>query len=802
MSHKRCIDPRLFLFVIASLVLGGWSAADTPPSLDERVASLVERLEEKREAHHVPGMAVVVVKDGDVILSRGFGATDLENRDPVTAETLFMIGSTTKAFTSTLVGMMVDAGKMDWDEPIATYLPYFDPKVDSEDGKSRVTVRDALSHRSGFSRMSGLLTAQDMPPRDVLEVANRAEPFDEYRRAFHYNNIMYLASGTAAGEVAGSDWHELVRKRIFKPLGMKASSTRSGKTKGTLHPGYAWVEELDKHDPQPILSIEVGGPAGSIGSNAEDMGRWLQFLLADGKVGKKRLVRADTLGETWTPNIDIAGGVSYGMGWMLREWEGRRIVEHGGNILGFGAAVALMPEENLGFALMTNLTATPLQQESLVIVWDALLGEPAEEVSAAAAEDLTPYLGDYVADFASFQDVTFTVTEKGGVLFVDVPGQTNYELKPSNEDGRRPFAVTDTIAVSFEAAEDGAVNMMRMHQGGLDFELPRRGVEFPVEVDPTEFSPYLGTYRSEQFQADITARIKNNRLALDIPGQMAFELHLPDENGRRRFRIREKMSVTFDIGDGGKVASVTLRRGDELVEEMPRVGDPSGEPLPTLDAIFAVRATAERREAMAATGPVKVTGPIRFVHAGLTGTSIQWFDGERIRTDLEFGKFGWMRVTLTPDGGQMLTSVTPLDELEGRHLMATRQGLMLVQELDWREAFEKVQVLKLDEIEGTGVVVIRVENPGAPAMTAYVDPQTGDLLRHDMSMPIPGANQEIPVTTYLEDYREVEGLRVPFRTIVENQESGRTVVEVERFETGVKVCDALFSLAGSAACPG
>ena len=804
MSHNPTTQARLALVAAVLLLaaaLPGSSFASA--ALDARIVDLVERLEEKRETHHVPGMSIVVVHDGRVVLARGFGVTNLDTDDPVTDETLFMIGSSTKAFTATLVAMMVDAGKMRWDEPIATYLPYFDPKVDSEDPDARVTVRDALSHRSGFSRMSMLLTAQGMPPREVLEVAGTAEPYDGFRKAFHYNNIMFLASGTASATVAGTDWHKLLRKRIFKPLGLKSSSSTSGKTKGTLHAGYAWDEDLAKHDVQPILPIDVAGPAGSIVSNANDMGRWLTFLLGRGEFGGKRLLTRASLEETWKSNIALAEGIDYGMGWFLREWEGRKIVEHGGSIPGFGAQVALIPAEGLGFALMTNLTATPLQQESLTIVWEALLGEPeaAERLAdTAVTDDLSKYLGDYVADFGPFHDTTFAVTEKDAVLFVDVPGQTNYELKPASEDGRRPFAVTDTISVSFEADEDGTINMMRMQQGGLNFEIPRRGVEFPAEIDTAELAPYLGTYHSKTFNTDVTVLLKNNRLTIDVPGQMAFELHLPGENGRRRFRVRDEMAARFDQAEDGLIASLTLYKGEEVVETMPRTGDPDGEPLPTLDEIMAVRATDERRGAQDAVVPVRVSGLVRFVNAGLVGTSIQWSDGERFREDVDLGKFGWIHTAISSDHGEMQSHVTPIDALEGRYLRTVWQIQMVLQTLDWREDFEKVQVLKRSEHEGTRVVLIRIENSDAPGMTLYVNPSNGDVLRFDAAMPVPGANMEIPITVYLEDYREVEGIRIPFKTTTENAESGRTVVEVETFEARVSVCDALFTLADDGDC--
>lgn len=381
-SRMRRRSPLLLAALLFLVVAPGWTqpapAAPGQPaaagSLEARVAALLEQLEARRVAHHIPGLAFVLVKDGEILVSTGLGVTDIDKESSVTPETLFMIGSTTKAFTATLVGMRVDDGKMAWDEPIVTYLPYFDPKVDSENEDDRVTLRDALSHRSGFARMSVLMTAQEMTPRELLVVANRAEPYDGFRKGFYYNNIMVMAAGSAAADTTNSDWHTLLNKRIFKPLGMKSSYSNSKKPKGKLQPGYLWDAEMETHDPQPILPIDVVGPAGSIVSNAEDMAKWIKFLLADGSYGGKQLIQPETLRETWVGNIPISQGVEYGMGWMIHDWQGRKVVEHGGNIHGFATQVGLIPEEGLGFALMTNLSGTPLQTESLGLVWEGLLG--------------------------------------------------------------------------------------------------------------------------------------------------------------------------------------------------------------------------------------------------------------------------------------------------------------------------------------------------------------------------------------------------------------------------------------------
>lgn len=758
-------------------------------TLDARLERLVERLEERQAEHHIPGMSLVVVKDDAVVLSRGFGVYDHESGAAVDTKTPFLIGSTTKAFTATLVGMLVDEGKMEWDAPIATYIPYFDPEVDSESDDARVTVRDALSHRSGFSRMGMLVMSSGLEPREVLEVANRAKPYDGYHQGFHYNNILYLAAGTASAEAADTNWHRLLKKRLLKPLGMKATTSTAASIRARAHTGYRWDDDTESIDDERLMVIDTAAPAGSIVSTADDMGRWIRFLLAGGELDGKRLIREETLRETWESNVDIAEGIGYGMGWMLRDWSGRKVVEHGGNVNGYSTAVGLIPEENLGFALMLNVSVTPLQQECLTIVWSAMLGEAAGSDPASgdegSAEDLAALTGEYIANFGPFQDATMAVTEKDGRLFVDIPGQMNFELSPPNEEGRRPFAMTDTIAVSFQQADDGTVELMRIHQSGFDFEVPREGYEYPVEIDLAELEPYLGKYRSENRSIDVPVVVNNNHLAVDMPDQFVAELHLPDDDGRWKMRVRSEMSFSFDRDENDRVVSMTLRRGDDTVETLPRLESGEEVPLPSIDDLIALRATAERSaglERLAEGVTVKMTGKIHHVHAGLEGRATQWFDRETARVDHDFGKFGWTSAVLSPDGGRMATSTLEPDDIPGRMRRAMYQMQIVVTDADWCERFEKVRVLKRLEGDDRTVVLVRLENPDAPAVSAHVDPENGDVVRIESAIPITGAGGELPISIDYGDFRDVDGVRVPFRSSTENHETGVAVVEFEEIE--------------------
>ena len=348
----------LLLFVASSTVCEETSAvaeAAVPPAeLEARLERVVSRLEEQRVKEHIAGMSLAVVVDDEVVLTHGFGLADVETKRPVTEDTLFGIGSTTKAFTATLIGMLVDEGKMDFDDPVVEHLPYFD--IDTGDSGQSATLRDLLSHRSGFTRMSMLSTAPNVTRKRILETAATAVPFAPFRKEFHYNNVMFLAAGVAAGAAAESTWDELIEERVFSPLGMEDSSTTyaAAVASDELSMGYLFDEDTGELDSKKIVNIDGIGPAGSINSNAKDMAQWLRLLLGRGEVEGKRLISEDSLQTTWTAQMPISGGVSYGLGWMLHDWRGQPVVEHGGNIEGFAAQVALLPESRIGFALLTK----------------------------------------------------------------------------------------------------------------------------------------------------------------------------------------------------------------------------------------------------------------------------------------------------------------------------------------------------------------------------------------------------------------------------------------------------------------
>ena len=281
MIKRKRVESCRGLFVGLAVCLGAAIASPAisgqgrgADDLAMRLAHLERRIEEERKKEHIPGVAIAVVKGDTVVFAKGFGYSDIETEQLVTPGTLFAVGSTTKAFTATLVGMLVDDAKMSWDDAVDKHIPAFRLKVDT--GAAKITVRDLLCHRTGFTRMSILWAGGQLTRPEVIELAANAKPYADFRKKFLYNNVMYMAAGHTAGRASNSDWESLLAGRILKPLNMTDSSTSitNAKKDERLAKGYLWDEDKQAHQRLPMKNLDLIGPAGSINSNITDMAQW------------------------------------------------------------------------------------------------------------------------------------------------------------------------------------------------------------------------------------------------------------------------------------------------------------------------------------------------------------------------------------------------------------------------------------------------------------------------------------------------------------------------------------------------
>lgn len=352
------------------LSLAAIGAADDPA-----LAKIRKDLEAARKKHGVPGMSVAIVRDGKVIFAEGFGYRDAAKRLPVTPDTIFAIGSCTKAFTGLLAAQAANEGKLALTDSPHKYLPSFHLKDPATDAK--ITLSDMLSHRSGLPRTDLAWYTNAFSRDELLRIVGEVEPTAKLGEKWQYQNLMFLFSGMTLEKVYGKPYETLLAERYFTPLGM----TRTGSTYREFMAarersvGYLPTgADSDKH-PVAFRDIDVVAPAGSIVSTANDMAKYVRMLLADGEFEGKTLFAKDAIAETRKTRMAVVAGtmVGYGYGWMLYPWEGRQLVEHGGNIDGFNAEVALVPSEKLGVVVLTNVSASPLANQAALATLKSLL---------------------------------------------------------------------------------------------------------------------------------------------------------------------------------------------------------------------------------------------------------------------------------------------------------------------------------------------------------------------------------------------------------------------------------------------
>jgi CubicO group peptidase (beta-lactamase class C family) len=339
-----------------------------------------------------PGLALAVVRNDSVILAKGYGVRELGKPDPVTAHTLFAVGSTSKAFTVAALGMLVDEGKLTWDDPVTQHLTTFqlyDPYVTRE-----LTVRDLLTHRSGLARGDRVWAASGLSRAEVLRRVRFLKPSWSFRSTYGYQNIMYLAAGSVVEATSGLTWDEFVRRRIFGPLGMSRSVTSVVPLAGMTDVATPHEKIDGKPTPVAWLNIDNIGPAGSINSSATEMAQWVRLQLGKGTYAGTKLLEPATVREMHQAQMHQARSeedeklypesslLSYGLGWSLRDYRGMKLVAHGGAIRGMRAQVSLLPERNLGVVVLANVSESNLATAMAMKLLDLHTAGPPKDWSA------------------------------------------------------------------------------------------------------------------------------------------------------------------------------------------------------------------------------------------------------------------------------------------------------------------------------------------------------------------------------------------------------------------------------------
>ncbi len=545
----------------------------------------------------VPGVAVAVVKGQEVVLAKGYGSRDIESKLPMTADTLLAIGSSTKAFTAYTLGALVDQGRIEWDEPVRAYIPWF-RLYDAQAGE-RLTPRDLVTHRSGLPRHDLVWYNNKTATREQL-VRSLAflPPTADLRERWQYNNLMFLTAGYLVETMTGKSWEESVRSLVFAPLGMARSNfsvLESQKDKDFAQP---YGEREGKLAKIPFRDITVIGPAGSINSSANEMARWVTVHVNGGRLGDKQVIGAATLADLHKPYM-TTGAVptrtnitapDYALGWMVDNYRGHARVHHGGNIDGFSALVSFLPNDGLGFVVLTNKNGTPLPEllvrtaadlvlglEAIDWVGDAAkqraageeVGKKAEERKAtrrrpgtAPAHKLEEYAGDY--SHPGYGELKVTIAGgKLGFVYNGIATPLGHWHYETFNGGKADDPTFEDMKLTFRTDVNGNVV----------------GVAVPLEPtvddicfakkpdarlsDPSYLQTLVGAYALPT--QTVTVGLKGNVLTLSVPGQPVYDL-VPEVGGEFSLKIVRAIRVRFLADDKGRVTAVEISQPSGVFE--------------------------------------------------------------------------------------------------------------------------------------------------------------------------------------------------------------------------------------------
>ena len=546
----------------------------------------------------VPGLAIAVVADDQVVLSKGYGLRDVEGKEPVTADTLFAIGSTTKAFTAFVLGTLVDEGKLDWDAPLIEYLPGF--RLHDTHATSRLKVRDLVIHSSGLPRHDLLWYNSSLSRQELFGRLRYLEPTRDLGEEFQYQNLMFMTAGYLAERITDTSWENLVRERIFAPLGMER--TNFSVETSQADPDHALPYNLQDRAPEliPFRDISTVGPAGSINSSVGEMTQWIRLQLGGGEIDGKRLIEESTLQQMHTPHMAIAAyptnqrvlTLGYGTGWAIESHRGHFMVQHGGGIDGFISWVALLPHDEFGVVVYTNAAGfNPVPTAVARTVIDRILGledggylkealdqvvraekaqgeakdnaEVLRKPNTSPSRELKQYAGKYEHPGYGLVEVTLE-NDHLRLVYNDIPVTLEHwhfdTFNGADEDGDPTF--------------EGTKFLFRLDTGGevaelvAPFETQTEPIVFDKLADerlsdPQYLQQFVGEYDLQSQRATVTLR--GDQLSVTVPGQPPYALE-PIREAEFALAGLHGFSLQFQFDEQGAVTGARFIQPNGIFE--------------------------------------------------------------------------------------------------------------------------------------------------------------------------------------------------------------------------------------------
>lgn len=587
----------LFLFLATVIYV---STVSAQVKLDKRFAGIEAEINKILKDNYAAGVAVAVVEKNKVIFSKGFGYRDIANKLPVTDTTQFAIGSCTKAFTASLIGILQKEKEIDLDKPFTSYLKDF--KFYSPELTQQITLRDMMSHRTGLPRHDLSWFVDPDTRENLTKRIEFMEPSAPLRQTWQYNNFMYLLQGVLTEKLTGKSWESNVESKIFSKLGMGRSNF-SVKTMATYKEpalGYNVVKDSIIHN-TPYYEIDGMGPAGSINSTVLDMSQWLKVWINGGKLDTVQIIPSSFVTEATSSQMIIGPGLpnaekpdvqfsNYGFGWMLSSYKGHYRVEHGGNITGFSASTCFFPTDSIGIVVLANQDGSKVPSIVRNIIADRVLGikyfdwnadalksaKKAKEIAQKAEKASTSNqvlqtttshaLNDYTGAYSNSAYGKFEVIQKGDSLFAKLKnekwwlGQFHYDIfRPYETSEGIDSTEKSPIRFQFNTGLNGEIESASIFNFEPTIPAPIvfKRSNAAKEISQDDLNKYTGTYLLAG--TEIKTYIKNKVLFVFVPGQPEYEL-VAVGNNKFDFKKIPGYAVVFEMNDKGTTSSLTFKQ--------------------------------------------------------------------------------------------------------------------------------------------------------------------------------------------------------------------------------------------------
>lgn len=567
---------------------------------DTRLAGLDAELQQVLTDWKAAGFAVAVLEKNKVIYAKGFGVKNIQTKEPVNAHTLFAIGSCTKAFTSSLVGMLADQQKLSYDEPVRKYLPsleFYNPEMNS-----LTTLRDMMCHRTGLPRHDLSWYLNQSEDRDsLIQRVKFMEPTFRPKEKYQYNNFMFLAQGVVVEKLTGQSWEKNMQEKIFKPLGMTRSNMPYSAVKAdtNIATPHAYLNDSTLKI-VPHYNIAGMGPAGAVYSSVSEMAKWVQTWIYGGSYNGVQIIPASHFREATTGQMVMGGGIppnnrpflgasDYGFGWMLSTYKGHYQVEHGGAIDGFIASTCFFPNDSIGIVVLSNQDSRQVPAIVRRIITDRMLNlsktdwnkisldDAAKARATAAAEKekasvtraekrMSHPLADYEGLYNHPGYGNLEVFIRNDSLFMHTAKTLSWLMNwhydifyPIDATPGEKIDTADKGNLSFRFNTGVGGDIVSLHAYGM--EAPSIQLEFKKTpkakpLTKAELDAYTGDYVLAG--ADVKVYIKEETiLIVEVPGQPPYEL-IPVGNHRFSFKALQGYHIEFEKADSEKAVALTF----------------------------------------------------------------------------------------------------------------------------------------------------------------------------------------------------------------------------------------------------